>query len=393
MKKENYRKLFLIVSVSILPLLLVFAGENLKKWDAVKHDSTNFPLLGKHRTTPCGECHLKGVLQGTPTECEACHWYRKQDDRYQVQLGIHCSDCHTPMDWKTIKPGSWDHGQVTGFTLQGSHRIVDCFECHKDGRFTGERSNCFDCHQDKYRKAEEPDHDAQQFPEDCTLCHNMLSWEGAVYRHTGFQLNGMHRTAGCNECHTNNVYEGTPNECVACHLDDYNRTTDPNHKQVGYSTDCEKCHGRDALSWEGTSFDHNNFWPLSGAHRGLSCNRCHQNGFDIPSECVSCHLDDYNNTRDPNHRQVGFHTDCQVCHPPEIPFWSNAIFDHRFPIFSGNHSRVACSDCHTTANYYEFSCIDCHEHNKNSMDNEHKGVGGYSYNSQACYSCHPTGSD
>jgi hypothetical protein len=25
------------------------------------------------------------------------------------------------------------------------------------------------------------------------------------------------------------------------------------------------------------------------------------------------------------------------------------------------------------------------------MDNKHKDVGGYVYNSQACYSCHPNG--
>jgi hypothetical protein len=25
------------------------------------------------------------------------------------------------------------------------------------------------------------------------------------------------------------------------------------------------------------------------------------------------------------------------------------------------------------------------------MDNAHKNVGGYTYNTQACYSCHPTG--
>jgi hypothetical protein len=27
------------------------------------------------------------------------------------------------------------------------------------------------------------------------------------------------------------------------------------------------------------------------------------------------------------------------------------------------------------------------------MDNKHKDVGGYTYNSQACYSCHPTGEE
>jgi hypothetical protein len=38
-----------------------------------------------------------------------------------------------------------------------------------------------------------------------------------------------------------------------------------------------------------------------------------------------------------------------------------------------------------------FSCITCHAHNQSDMDNKHSGVSGYSYNSAACYQCHPTG--
>jgi hypothetical protein len=50
-----------------------------------------------------------------------------------------------------------------------------------------------------------------------------------------------------------------------------------------------------------------------------------------------------------------------------------------------------CTDCHTSSNFREFTCTDCHAHQRTRMDNEHDGVAGYSYNSQACYSCHPQG--
>jgi len=41
----------------------------------------------------------------------------------------------------------------------------------------------------------------------------------------------------------------------------------------------------------------------------------------------------------------------------------------------------------------QFSCIDCHEHNQQDMDDEHKGVSGYTWATSACYSCHPTGQE
>ncbi len=40
-----------------------------------------------------------------------------------------------------------------------------------------------------------------------------------------------------------------------------------------------------------------------------------------------------------------------------------------------------------------FSCINCHEHRKSKMDDEHKNVPGYLYESTKCYQCHPNGSD
>ena len=50
------------------------------------HDQTNFPLTGRHRTVACEECHINGQLEGTPTDCESCHWDRRQDDRYSLAL-------------------------------------------------------------------------------------------------------------------------------------------------------------------------------------------------------------------------------------------------------------------------------------------------------------------
>lgn len=66
-----------------------------------------------------------------------------------------------------------------------------------------------------------------------------------------------------------------------------------------------------------------------------------------------------------------------------------------FPIFQGAHAGAwaQCADCHPTANDYKiFTCLNCHEHRQDKMDSEHREVGGYIYDSQACYTCHPRGS-
>ena len=40
-----------------------------------------------------------------------------------------------------------------------------------------------------------------------------------------------------------------------------------------------------------------------------------------------------------------------------------------------------------------FTCIDCHAHTKPDMDDEHDDVGGYEYQTSACYACHPDGKE
>ena len=79
--------------------------------------------------------------------------------------------------------------------------------------------------------------------------------------------------------------------------------------------------------------------------------------------------------------------------------WTPATFDHDarfFPINSGRHQGTwsSCSTCHTVpGNFRAFECIVCHEHRRSEMDDEHDDVRGYSYQSSACYSCHPRGNE
>ncbi|HLF35378.1 MAG TPA: hypothetical protein VI583_14130 [Cyclobacteriaceae bacterium] len=187
-------------------------------------------------------------------------------------------------------------------------------------------------------------------------------------------------------------------ECIDCHQEDYISATQPNHVLGGYSTNCTDCHLMNSTSWTDANFVHT-FFPLTGGHDNVNCEQCHTSGdyTNISNECVSCHQDDYNSTSNPNHISIDFPLSCDDCHSTN-PGWKPAQFkahDSMFPIYSGKHNQEwdNCTDCHSNlGDYSSFSCTDCHAHNQQEMNNEHDGIGGYLFDSEFCYSCHPTGS-
>jgi hypothetical protein len=230
------------------------------------------------------------------------------------------------------------------------------------------------------------------------MCHNTNSWGDTNFDHntSGFPLTGAHQTVNCSGCHQNG-FAGTPTDCVSCHQSNFNSTTNPNHQAIGITTDCQTCHTTNP-GWQPATFPiHNNFYELIGAHANITdCSTCHNGNYNnTPNQCYDCHVTDYNNTTNPNHQAAGFGTDCQTCHSQSA--WQPATFDHDsqfFPIYSGKHNGKwnDCSDCHTDPNnFMVFSCITCHEHNQQDSDDQHQGVQGYVYQSDACYACHPTG--
>lgn len=359
------------------------------------HEENGFPLIGTHNTKACVACHKSDnnlVWNRIGNECLACHqqdyMVTKAPNHIEAQFSTNCEECHSPLatEWGAEN----FHLQ---FPLVYGHN-TDCAACHTNGNYTSLSSECSSCHQVDFAATKEPNHQASGFSNTCIECHSPdpISWEVPGF-HDVFTLENKHNT-DCASCHTSQDFTQASPECVSCHLPDYSATKEPNHLASGMSNTCTECHSNTAVNWNVPNY-HNSF-PLTGSHDVDDCAACHksENFYDISSECVSCHLPDYNATTQPNHKALNFDEDCTKCHT--IKSWTPAKFEEHdnlyFPIYRGDHRGEwnSCTDCHTqSGNYSSFSCIDCHEHRKSEMDEEHRKEKDYRYESNACLECHP----
>ncbi len=317
-----------------------------------------------------------------------------QTSPHEKEMKIECKVCHSTESW-SVNDSKFDHS-TTEFKLIGQHQDVNCKSCHTTLKFNEAESDCQSCHSNIHENS---------VGFNCENCHTTESWLVSniedIHRMSRFPLLGSHKVADCNECHISNSllnFQPLGVACYDCHIADYQATTSPNHVASNYSTDCDECHSITSLTWVGKGIVHS-FFPLIGGHEISDCYQCHnQDNFGgLTQNCSDCHTDDYNNSRNPSHTSLGFSTDCIDCHT--IQGWQPATFDHDskfFPIYSGKHNGEwdECSDCHTNSNNYaQFSCLNCHEHNQTDMNSEHSGISGYTYESNACFACHPTGSE
>ncbi|NUQ82424.1 MAG: hypothetical protein HUU10_12500 [Bacteroidetes bacterium] len=365
------------------------------------HSSTRFPLTGAHVLPSCESCHVNGQFSGIATDCFSCH----QTD-YQSTLNpkhtpdefpFNCQVCHSEVSWK---PAAFDHNKTT-FPLTGGHTTATCESCHSGGVYTGTPKDCAACHLKDSQSALNPRHSSAAFSTDCASCHTTFGWEPAQFNHslTRFPLTGSHTSQTCESCHSGGNYTTIPStDCYACHQADYQGTTNPKHSPTSFPFTCETCH--QTTSWTPATFDHNKTaFPLTGGHTTADCASCHINGqyTGLATDCKSCHTPDYNKAV--NHQTQGYPVKCETCHTNAS--WSPSSYNNHngwFPIYSGKHKPSVwsskCVTCHTVStNFKVFVCTDCHEHNKTSMDKDHREVSGYVYNSANCYSCHPDGND
>jgi len=379
-----------------------------RNWDAegFNHALTAFPLVGAHVGPVCDDCHgpqaVSGGAGGVSAECASCHQAAYDAAHAGSGYPTECLTCHTQDAWAGA---TFDHAQ-TAFPLEGAHANAACATCHGGASPlaslpTGPE-DCVSCHTAAFDAA----HGASSgFPTTCADCHDAVTWAGATADHTalsgGFTLSGPHATALCTACHAVPGYQllfpkpTSSDDCVACHQAQY----DAAHAGSGFPTTCTSCHADDR--WTGATLDHPSVsggFRLLGAHAAAACTSCHAvPGYALlfphptdDQDCVACHQDRY----DAAHGGSGYPTECADCHT--VDAWQPSTFDHErvFLLQSGPHQQKwsACTDCHTSSSDISaFTCFNCHVHSQSSMDEKHKQVNGYVYESGQCLACHPRG--
>src|SRR5579859_3136612 len=228
----------------------------------------------------------------------------------------------------------------------------------------------------------------------CQNCHTASAWKPirAVpefdHNQTRYPLRGMHQSVTCVQCHVKPVFSNVGQRCQDCHADIHRR-------QLG--ANCEQCHT--VRGWQVTVNQiqqHNNRFPLTGAHAAVDCDSCHKGAASsqfqaMSTECYSCHAADFKSATNPSHVSGGFSTTCNNCHGTDN--WLSANFDHAsvgFPL-SGGHAVPPrlCADCHINNNYNLTStaCVTCHLKDYQGTTNPNHVSSNFP---QGCDQCHNT---
>ncbi|NCP77646.1 MAG: hypothetical protein GW833_00385, partial [Desulfuromonadales bacterium] len=214
-------------------------------WVKTMYQHTSlFILRASHLNLECSNCHAT-LYKGTSAECAECHLddYQGAEDPSHTAAGFptDCVICHDETQWVVA---TFDHLQSSGYELRGAHQFISCNTCHINNQYSNLPQECFGCHQTDYNESSDPNHKQGNYPQDCVMCHNENAWRPSSFDHssTGFPLIGAHLAVPCTDCHINNQYAGTPNDCYSCHVSDYNSVSDPNHVQNNFSHTCTQCH-------------------------------------------------------------------------------------------------------------------------------------------------------
>lgn len=331
------------------------------------HSKTAFPLLGKHLTVACVDCHKGGDFK-TPiphAACADCHKPDPHNGQFAHRAdGGRCESCHTVQAWSPSTFTVVLHAK-TGFPLTAPHDRVKCASCHVPAGtqtlFKIKFALCVDCHKDPHggQFAGAP------WNNHCERCHTGLTFKMntmtlALHQKTRFPLTGGHVAVACDDCHKPlpgsqvAAYHFEHLQCTTCHEDVHHGQFAARMAAIGASgkpAGCEACHSTNGWS-DLSRFDHaSTHFALLGAHRAVACIDCHKPPamettllhvqFSAASSlCVECH-------ENPHADQFGVRkNNCATCHNTEK--WRPSLFDHEKTAFSlrGGHQNVACSACH-----------------------------------------------
>jgi hypothetical protein len=341
----------------LLGAMVLPAGAEQVDYSKFDHLTTGFPLDGRHLNLRCEQCHLNGVFEGTPRQCQLCHVQgNTRSAVFQpanhipttalATMSADCSSCHTT---NTFEGAHFAHSNVTPGT---------CAQCHNNINAVGKN----------------PGHVATSAP--CDQCHTTVSFAAAF---TAFPVGHIPTSQTCSLCHSNGysitltqmVHSGITGGCTTCHAADAPATApitftmqavqtwpappltvqftptsqnyhlptpaSPTHFTINES--CDVCHTTPATPM-----------PVTAAAGGFAGGKMNHTG--ISSGCANCHADGsgpfigvtglvLQSTKGPHIPTSG--TACELCHKStQTP----GGFAGTTMVHSGLNNLSSCSSCH-----------------------------------------------
>jgi hypothetical protein len=261
------------------------------------HLETGFPLEGRHNDLDCEQCHVGGLFEELPVQCEKCHdgVFAVGKPLDHIQTSASCDSCHTPVGFALAATQIFDHSAVGA---------KPCKDCHNGVNATGQSPNHIFIG-----------------PLDCNECHNINTWQLDAFDHTKVEqtkttCNGV----GCHDASRKPAsHPLTTNRCIACHT------------YLGWLVDVNVDHG-EILGSCASSRCHD------GSGKGkskLSANPPHPPTTDVCEACHNKDLPDWLPLQQMDHSQITTNN-CLTsrCHTPADK--------------QGNHPPTSdvCEACH-----------------------------------------------
>jgi hypothetical protein len=146
----------------------------------------------------------------------------------------------------------------------------------------------------------------EEYGMDCVSCHDGVDRMRDFDHNQVYALQGGHAEADCQECHAEQVFAGTAQDCVACHAD-------PELHAGKFGSDCARCHT--AVAWQPAKLTRHAFQLTHVSTEQLECQTCHLEDF-TEQTCYNCH-DHQPADMAVVHQAEGIqeYENCSHCHP------------------------------------------------------------------------------
>ena len=249
-----------------------------------------------HGRLGCVTCH-DGI--GTTQNIDAAHENLVVDPTRPDDASTYCVPCHheLPSDYPEHNVRT-PHGDILAGISAGTD-VCSCSNCHgsvahgvdpvsSHETLADAMDNCVDCHEaENVPPAALSCSGCHVGPHsertDCETCHASTDiWSKVELVSHPMELNGDHATLECYECHIQPDFGNIAGyACADCHTRPHDFGGD----------ECAQCHvdGGDWTTINEAGIDHLAIWEEYRLHEDLACESCHFAGYDLSTECSSCH--------------------------------------------------------------------------------------------------------